>query len=325
MSVGGPLMLAKKIAYVSRLLILPALFVLFYAIHFFARGHGIDIWLALSIFCTMIILEQLYKYKHAVSQRSVLARDILSSLVNVCVMGAVASMVFLPVLVFFPEFFLGRKLVFASPEQLGPFWMQVPLLMLLVSLFRYWMHRLQHAVPFLWQLHSYHHRVTDMKTSNLFVSHPIDFALRNVLAFVVLGLIGFYPLAILVGVPATHIIAAFSHCGGDLKGGFLNYLFVTPEVHRWHHSARVPEGHKYSVNYGVEFVVWDLIFGTFYLPMKHGHPEQPDRMGHPSGLPDESNYLKLLLVPLGLYRPLPWLKRVPWMLRGFQAGSTPPT
>ena len=37
-----------------------------------------------------------------------------------------------------------------------------------------------------------------------------------------------------------------------MKGGLLNYLFVTPEVHRWHHSAKVPEGYGYSCNYGVE-------------------------------------------------------------------------
>ena len=67
-------------------------------------------------------------------------------------------------------------------------------------------------------------------------------------------------------------------------------------VNRWHHSVKVPSGHKYSVNYGVGFVVWDLIFGTFHLPQKDGRPEQPERLGHPSGLADESNYLKLLLV-----------------------------
>jgi sterol desaturase/sphingolipid hydroxylase (fatty acid hydroxylase superfamily) len=90
----------------------------------------------------------------------------------------------------------------------------------------------------------------------------------------------------------------------------LNYLFVTPEVHRWHHSATVPEGYGYSCNYGVEFSFWDVIFGTYYLPQKDGQTEQPERIGHPSGLADESNYLKLLLVPLGLYGVDPWFKRV---------------
>ena len=304
-------MLARNITYISSLLILPALFVLFYAIRVLTDGNALSQtkWFTLSIIVTMIILERLYKYRYAVSQRSVLVRDISSTLVNLYVTGAVAGLIFLPVLAFFPEFFFGRNSFFASSEQLGPFWLQVPVTMLLVSFFRYWMHRLQHKVPFLWELHSYHHRVTDLKASNLLVSHPIDYALRNVLVFTLLGLIGFNPLAILIGVSAIRVTAAFSHCGGDVKAGFLNYIFVTPEVHRWHHSVKVPSGHKYSVNYGVGFVVWDLIFGTFHLPQKDGRPEQPERMGHPGGLADESNYLKLLFVPLGLHRLFPILKR----------------
>ena len=304
-------MLARIIAYISSLLILPAAFVLFYAIRVLTDGNALSQtkWFTLSIIVTMIILERIYKYRNAVSQRSVLARDISSTLVNLYITGAAAGLIFLPVLAFFPEFFFGRNLFFAFSEQLGPFWLQVPVTMLLVSFFRYWMHRLQHKVPFLWELHSYHHSVTDLKASNLLVSHPIDYALRNVLVLTLLGLIGFNPLAVLVGVSAIRVTAAFSHCGGDVKGGFLNYIFVTPEVHRWHHSVKVPAGHKYSVNYGVGFVVWDLIFGTFHLPQKDGHPEQPERIGHPGGLADESNYLKLLLVPLGLYRLFPTLKR----------------
>ena len=63
----------------------------------------------------------------------------------------------------------------------------------------------------------------------------------------------------------------------------MNYLFVTPEVHRWHHSAEVPEGYGYSCNYGVEFSFWDVIFGTFYLPQKDGVAVQPQRIGYPGG------------------------------------------
>jgi sterol desaturase/sphingolipid hydroxylase (fatty acid hydroxylase superfamily) len=226
-------------------------------------------------------------------------------------------MIVLPVLAFFPEHFLGRKLVLASPAQLGPVWLQVLVIILVVSFARYWVHRLQHSVPFLWELHSYHHRVTDIQASNTYVSHPIDFALRNVLIFLLLGIIGFSPLALLIAVPATNISGTFSHCGGDVKGGLLNYMFVTPEVHRWHHSAKVPEGYGYSCNYGVEFSFWDIIFKTFYLPVKNGVTAQPERIGYPGGgLPDEGNYLKLLLVPLGLYRPLPWATQLVRMVKG---------
>ncbi|HXI99782.1 MAG TPA: sterol desaturase family protein [Micropepsaceae bacterium] len=313
-------MSAKNVLYVSSLLILPVLYALFYALHVSPQGHAIEQWLPrwdrLLLLVAVIGLERVYTYRYAVSQRSVLARDVISNVVNLYITGAVAAFIILPALLFLLQHSVGRKVLVASPEQLGPLWFQVVAILLSVSLFRYWMHRWQHNNEFLWALHSYHHRVTDLKATNAEVSNPIDFALRNIVVFLVLGVIGFDPFAILITVPATNIIATFSHCGGDVRGGFLNYLFVTPEVHRWHHSAHVPEGRGYSVNYGVEFAFWDVVFGTYYLPQKDGQTIMPERIGHPDGLPDEGNYLKVLLAPLGLYRPLPWFKRAPRLAGG---------
>ncbi len=306
-------MSAKTIVQVSSWLILPALYVAFYALHVATNGHPIEQWLPkwdrVLLILSIVVLERIYTYRYAVSQRAMLPRDLISNAVNLWVTGVLATMIFLPVLAFFPDYFFGRKLFFASSEQLGPLWLQVPVVLLIVSFARYWIHRAQHEVQFLWELHSYHHRVTDLTAANGLVSHPIDFALRNVLIFVALGVVGFHPFAILLAVSVTLIAAEFSHCGADVKGWLLNYVFVTPEVHRWHHSADVPAGHKYAVNYSVEFPLWDAAFGTFYLPGKGAAPEQPPRIGHPGGLPDEPSYLKLLLAPLGLYRPVSRLKR----------------
>ena len=51
------------------------------------------------------------------------------------------------------------------------------------------------------------------------------------------------------------------------------------------------------------------MFGTYYLPVKDGQTEQPERIGHPEGLADEPNYIRLLLAPLGLWAPVRWLNR----------------
>jgi sterol desaturase/sphingolipid hydroxylase (fatty acid hydroxylase superfamily) len=305
-------MSAKNITYVSSLLILPVLYVLFCTAHILTKGQAIEQWLPrwdrLLILVTIIGLERIFTYRYAVSQRSVLTRDIIANVVNLYVTGAVVAMLLLPLLAFGLDHFLGRKFVFASSDLLGPLWLQVAVILLTVSFFRYWMHRWQHNNEFLWSLHSYHHRVTDLTATNGEVSNPVDFALRNVVVFLVLGVIGFNPFAVLLAFTVANVTAVFSHCGGDVKGGFLNYLFVTPEVHRWHHSVEVPQGYGYSCNYGVEFSFWDVIFGTYYLPHKDGQTLQPERIGHPSGLPDEGNYLKILLAPIGLYRPLSWFK-----------------
>ena len=304
-------MSAKSAFYISSLLMLPVLYVLFITLHVTTMHEPISEWLPrwdrLLILVTIIGLERLYTYRYAVSQRKVLVRDIFANIVNLYITGAVVAFLLLPLLQFVPEHFLGRKYLAGSPDVLGPIWVQIPVLLLSVSLFRYWMHRWQHSNEFLWKLHSYHHRVTDLTATNGEVSNPVDFALRNVIVFLMLGIVGFSPVAILVAFTISNTTAVFSHCGGDVRGGFLNYFFVTPEVHRWHHAVDVPQGYGYSCNYGVEFAFWDVIFGTYYLPYKEGQSVQPERIGHPTGIPDEGNYLKILLEPFGLYRPLTWL------------------
>jgi sterol desaturase/sphingolipid hydroxylase (fatty acid hydroxylase superfamily) len=307
-------MSTRNIGSVGRFLILPALYAGLVAADIFAHGHAINRWLpgwhTMLVLGALIAVERIYTYQNAVSQRSVLGRDIASTLANIYVTGAVTTMIVLPLLVFFPEHFLGRKLLFASPGQLGPVWLQLAVIFLLVSFFRYWIHRLQHSNGFLWKLHSYHHRVTDLQAMNDLVSNPIDFALRNVLIYVVLGIVGFDATALLFAGSIMGVVGVASHCGGDVKGGPLNYLFVTPEVHRWHHTAEVPDGYGYSVNYGVEFSFWDILFGSYYLPQKEGRTLQPERIGHPDGLADESSYLRIVLIPVGLYGIVPWLRRV---------------
>ena len=55
----------------------------------------------------------------------------------------------------------------------------------------------------------------------------------------------------------------FQHSNIDVRLGWLNYLVSGPEVHRWHHSKLIAESNN---NYAHSFVVWDLIFGTYFRP-----------------------------------------------------------
>jgi sterol desaturase/sphingolipid hydroxylase (fatty acid hydroxylase superfamily) len=293
-------MSTTAIASVGRYLILPLLFVLLVALTI--QGHGLDQrlphWETLLTIAAVILMERLYVNSRAVSQRALFLRDVSSTFVNVFITGLVTTLLVLPVLSFGLQHLLGRKYLFTT--SLGPIWLQVIAILLLVSFFRYWMHRWQHRNEFLWSLHSYHHRVTDLRALNDLTSNPVDFALRNLLVYVLLGVVGFASPAFLIAVPVLSVWGIFSHCSGDVRGGWLNRLVVTPEVHRWHHTTEVPEGYGHSVNYGVEFSFWDQLFGTYYLPKKDGLPIRPN-IGHPGGLPDEPSYLKLVLLPLGLY------------------------
>lgn len=281
-------------------LIFPAVVLAIYWGQMYVEGREIEMpvrgTVTFVILALMIVLELVFPYVNRVSQKPLILRDITSTLVNLWGTGVVVPMIFTPIVLFLPEIFFGRTLFFGSSAQLGPFWLQLVLVIFFYSFMKYWVHRIQHRVSFLWELHSYHHSVTDLKASNTLVSHPIDFGLRNVLPPVILAVVGFNPTAIVFGVGLLTVTGTLSHCGAGLHAGWLNYIFVTPELHRWHHSAQVPEGHRYSVNYGVGFILWDRIFGTYYLPMENGVPVQPEKIGHPGGGRDESNYFKLFFL-----------------------------
>jgi len=115
----------RTIFYASSFLILPVLYVFFYALKVSTNGYGIEHWLPkwdrLLLLAAIILLERIYTYKYAVSQRAVLGRDIISNVVNLYVTYPATAMVVLPILVLGPEHILGRKLVFAAPGQLGRF------------------------------------------------------------------------------------------------------------------------------------------------------------------------------------------------------------
>ena len=220
-------MQANIIAY----LILPVLFAALFFVRLETYDTPIDQWLpywdSLLIIGSLMLLERVYAYSRAISQRHVLSRDIVSTLVNIYVTASVVAFILLPILIFFLQIFLERRSAFASSAQLGPIWLQILIVMVVISFCRYWIHRLQHKVPFLWELHSYHHRVTDLTGLNILVSHPLDFALRNVVILVVLMVVGFHPLAFLVAIPFTQIAGYVSHCAADIRGGLPNYVFAT--------------------------------------------------------------------------------------------------
>ena len=55
----------------------------------------------------------------------------------------------------------------------------------------------------------------------------------------------------------------FQHSNVDAKYGVLNYVVSGAELHRWHHSKLIEESNR---NYGNNLIVWDLVFGSWFLP-----------------------------------------------------------
>lgn len=154
------------------------------------------------------------------------------------------------------------------------------------DLLRYGLHRAAHTWTPLWRLHEVHHSPGKLYATNVFRFHPLEKALQflcDTLPFLWLG-IGADILALYFVFYATS--GLLQHANIDMRLGWLNYVFSGPEVHRWHHSKTIQESNH---NYAHSFVVWDLLFGSYYRP--------PQRHVAALGLLDEH-------YPLGLWRQL---------------------
>jgi sterol desaturase/sphingolipid hydroxylase (fatty acid hydroxylase superfamily) len=88
----------------------------------------------------------------------------------------------------------------------------------------------------------------------------------------------------------TVVVGVFQHANIDVRLGPLNRLFSLSEVHRWHHSKDVREANH---NYGSNLTIWDVVFGTWYLPARR--PPIDLGIGDMPGFP--KGYLDQLMVP----------------------------
>ncbi|MEZ0371167.1 MAG: GH3 auxin-responsive promoter family protein [Candidatus Sericytochromatia bacterium] len=144
-----------------------------------------------------------------------------------------------------------------------PLGLQMVLMLLIGDFGRYWLHRWSHTVPWLWRFHAVHHAPQILYWNNVSRFHPVDKALQflfDALPFMLLGVSQDVFALYFVFYALTGF---FQHCNLDLRLGWLNYLISGPELHRWHHSREVEESNR---NYGNKVIVWDLLFGTRFLP-----------------------------------------------------------
>ncbi|HEU4708078.1 MAG TPA: sterol desaturase family protein [Methylophilaceae bacterium] len=143
----------------------------------------------------------------------------------------------------------------------------------------YWMHRLQHLIPWWWALHSMHHSQRQMSCWTNDRGSYLD----GILQSFILASVG-----ILMGVDIaefawltliSELIQNFSHT--NVRFGFgriFDKLLVDPKFHRLHHMVVDPQRPElHNCNFGQVFSVWDVLFGTAL----YGEPPKPTGVSDP--------------------------------------------
>lgn len=162
-----------------------------------------------------------------------------------------------------------------------PLWVQVPLILLLADLLAYWTHRLFHGRR-LWRFHAVHHSSTSVDWLSSVRLHPVNDAIARLVQVVPLYWMGFSGAALAAFVPLLTLYALVLHANVGWTYGPLRFVVASPVFHRWHHTT---EEEGLDKNFAGLFPVFDLVFGTFYMPPGR----EPSRFGLlgddvPSGL-----------------------------------------
>jgi sterol desaturase/sphingolipid hydroxylase (fatty acid hydroxylase superfamily) len=141
-------------------------------------------------------------------------------------------------------------------------WWQAPLMLFISDFFSYWTHRAFHGRR-LWPFHAVHHSSTELDWLGSVRLHPVNDAVMRIASAVPLLLLGFSPLALAGIVPILTLLAILVHANLDWDWGPLRAVIASPRFHRWHHTDETEARDK---NFAGLFPVWDILFGTYYMP-----------------------------------------------------------
>lgn len=147
-----------------------------------------------------------------------------------------------------------------------PIWAHLLLGFAVRDFVQWWIHRLLHKVPFLWEFHKVHHSVKEMGFAAHLRYHWMENVVYRTLEYIPLALIGIGLRDFFVIHIFTLAVGHFNHSNFKLNLGPLKYIFNNPQMHIWHHAKDLPEGKRFGVNFGLTLSVWDYLFKTNYMP-----------------------------------------------------------
>ena len=162
------------------------------------------------------------------------------------------------------------------------------LLLFTFDVFYYWFHRVQHTTK-LWPQHAVHHSETHLNAATAFRHHLLENIVRIPIVDIPLMFIfvdsvwGSEGILTQVATGFIAYLGIFAHSNLRIGFGPLNWLIVSPQTHRIHHSI---EDAHWNRNFAAYFPFIDVIFGTYYHPRRDEYPD--------TGIPGVGNSLDSL-------------------------------
>ena len=186
--------------------------------------------------------------------------DLSYFFVNTLLIQLTSLMTLVPAMVLFDW---ARHPALVSSMSALPFLLQLTGVLLVADFTQYWVHRAFHAVPALWRFHAVHHSATTMDWLAGSRLHLVDALATRAATYIPVYILGFSQPAVFAYVVLVVIQATFIHANVRWELRPVRRIVATPSFHHWHHAA---ERDAVDKNFAVHTPLWDLLFGTFYLP-----------------------------------------------------------
>jgi sterol desaturase/sphingolipid hydroxylase (fatty acid hydroxylase superfamily) len=181
-----------------------------------------------------------------------------------------------------------------------PLWLQIVVGLFVFEALQYSTHRIMHegrgpVGNFLWRTHAIHHLPQQLYVVMHAVFHPFNaIVVRLVVQLAPVWVLGYSPEAAFAIGSIIGLHGTVSHLNLDVRAGWLNYVFVGPELHRYHHAADGPR----ATNFGTALSLYDWLLGTFtYRP---GIPPRALGLREEDGYPGQHAPLRSALFPLSV-------------------------
>jgi sterol desaturase/sphingolipid hydroxylase (fatty acid hydroxylase superfamily) len=154
----------------------------------------------------------------------------------------------------------------------------------------YWMHRVQHWMPWWWAMHSMHHSQRQLSCWANDRGNYLDGVLQSLVLASVGVLFGIGAEEFAWMLLAGELVQNFSHANVRIGfGRVAEKLLVDPKFHRLHHMVVDPQRPDlHNCNFGQVFAFWDVLFGTAL----YGEPARPTGVADP--MVDRDNELGLV-------------------------------
>ena len=136
---------------------------------------------------------------------------------------------------------------------------------IIMDLWNYTWHRINHRIPFLWRFHRMHHSDPNMDVTTSIRFHFGEIIISSTFRLLIILLVGI-PIWVMVFYDTTLLICTIFHHSNiqlpDKVDRFIRALIVSPNMHKVHHSRIKIETDS---NYSSFLTIWDRIFGSFRL------------------------------------------------------------